>query len=376
MNAETDLEIFLATVPGLEAVLRAEVAEKGFRKPTVTKGGVTIKGGWREVWRANLELRGASRVLVRLGSFKAVYLNELEKLARDFPWGKTLQREMPVRVEASCSKSRIYHSDAAAERIGKAITASLGAPVDPEADICIKARIVSDICTLSVDTSGEALHKRGHKEAVSKAPMRETLAALMLRHAGFNGKMPLVDPMCGSGTFVIEAAEIAMNLAPGRDRAFAFEQLQTFDAGAWEALKKGQFQRETTFRFHGFDRDEGAIRRSIANADRAGVAAITSFTHQPISDLTPPEGPAGLVFINPPYGVRLGEEKKLLPLYQTLGRVVSERFGGWRVGIVTGSDKLARATGLPFAGEPLAFSHGGIPVKLFTAAPLPLSNDG
>src|SRR5262249_59946168 len=134
----------------------------------------------------------------------------------------------------------------------------LGAPLSPEAEICIKARIEDDLCTISIDTSGDALHKRGHKEAVNKAPMRENLAALFLRQCGYDGNEPVVDPMCGSGTFVIEAAEIAARLNPGRNRRFAFEQLATFDAAAWQRMRGTSGQRAPPARCYGSDRHAGA----------------------------------------------------------------------------------------------------------------------
>lgn len=367
---DAPLEIFLSTVPGLEGPLCMEALEHGFKNPQASTGGVTITGDWREVWRANLTLRGAAHVLVRLGSFRAVHLAQLDKRARKFSWGETLRPDVPVRVEATCRKSRIYHDKAASERLETALKEEFGAVISKDAAVVIKARISEDICTISVETSGEPLHKRGHKIAVNKAPMRENLAALLLRASGYTGTEPVVDPMCGSGTFVLEAAEIAASLMPGRTRAFAFEHLASFDADIWAQMKADAPTRETDLQFHGFDRDKGAVHMSGNNAKRAGVEGITNFTQQAISDLTPPEGPTGLVMINPPYGARIGDQKKLMPLYQTLGSVLRARFTGWRVGLVTNSDALAQATELSFRKKKHRFSHGGIPVKLYSSTPL------
>jgi putative N6-adenine-specific DNA methylase len=202
MNAEPDrnFEIFLVTAPGLESVLAAEAKAHGFKNPTVGKGGVTVEGGWPEVWRAHLELRGPARVLVRIASFRAMHLAQLDKRAHKLPWGEYLRADAPFRVEATSKASRIYHQGAAAQRIEKAIRDVVGAPVEEEAEIVVKARIDDDLCTISIDTTGESLHKRGHKVAVAKAPMRENLAALFLRQCGFDGTQPVLDPMCGSGT--------------------------------------------------------------------------------------------------------------------------------------------------------------------------------
>ncbi|MGH6753003.1 MAG: THUMP domain-containing protein, partial [Bradyrhizobium sp.] len=160
-----DFEIFLVTAPGLESALCAEARAAGFRAPTSVKGGVTVTGGWPDVWRANLEIRGASHVFARIAAFRALHLAQLDKRARKLAWGEFLRKDVPFRVEASCKHSRIYHQGAAAQRIENAIKDQLGAPLSPDAELCIKVRIEDDLCTISVDTSGESLHKRGHKEA-------------------------------------------------------------------------------------------------------------------------------------------------------------------------------------------------------------------
>jgi putative N6-adenine-specific DNA methylase len=370
--SEGDFEIFLVTAPGLESALVAEAREKGFKEPASVLGGVTVKGGWPEVWRANLELRGAVRVLARVAEFRAMHLAQLDKRARKVPWAQILRPDAPFRVEASCKKSRIYHQGAAAQRIKTAIKDALGAAVSDDAEVAIKARIDDDLCTISVDTSGESLHKRGHKEEVAKAPMRENMAAMFLRLCGYRGTEPVVDPMCGSGTFVIEAAEIAVGLRPGRSRRFAFEQLASFDPTAWQKLRGAKNAAAApALRFYGSDRDAGAIRMSRANAERAGVTALTEFREHAVSDLMRPEGPPGLVIVNPPYGARIGDKQSVFPLYRALGQTLLARFAGWRVGVITNEASLAEATGLPFAPPGAPVTHGGLRVTLFQTAALP-----
>ena len=212
MTSDKTFEIFLETAPGLEEALLDEVRGKGFKQPRSVAGGVTLTGAWPDVWRANLWVRGAGRVLARLATFRAEHLAELDRRARHVDWSATLRSDQPFRVEAVSAKSRIYHEGAAEERIANAIRATLGVEPSDDAEVVIRARLLNDICTLSVDTSGEPLHKRGFKQAVSAAPMRETFASLFLQQCGFRGREPVVDPMCGSGTFVIEAAEIAAGL--------------------------------------------------------------------------------------------------------------------------------------------------------------------
>lgn len=364
-------EIFLATAPGLEATLHAEARGKGFRAARAVPGGVTIEGGWPEVWRANLWLRGAGAVLARIARFRAGHLAELDRRARQVAWADVLRPDVPFRVEASCAASRIYHSGAAAERIATAIRETLGAPEAAEAEVVVQARIERDLCTISVDTSGEPLHRRGYKQAVNVAPLRETLASLFLFECGYDGTEPLLDPMCGSGTFVIEAAEIAARLNPGRARRFAFENLATFDAEAWQRMRAVASRRTPSARCYGADRDAGAIAMSRANAERAGVAEHTEFHQAPIGALAPPAGPPGLVIVNPPYGARLGDPAQLLPLYQTLGHRLRTGFAGWRVGLVASEARLAQATGLPFLPPGPPVPHGGLRVRLFRTGPLP-----
>jgi len=373
MTENDEFEIFLVATPGLEDALLAEARERGFRDTKAVKGGVTLAGGWREVWRANLELRGATRILARIGAFRAFHLAQLDKRARKLPWKVVLRPDVAFNVEASCKSSRIYHSGATAQRIVRAIREELGAPASMEAEITVMARIEDDLCTVSVDTSGVLLHKRGHKEAVNKAPMRETMAAMLLRQCGYEGTEPVVDPMCGSGTFVIEAAEIAAGLQPGRARHFTFELLATFDAHAWARMRTESATtraRTPAFKLYGSDRDAGAIAMSRANAERAGVSSLTEFRQLAISELTAPEGSPGLVIVNPPYGARLGEASHLKPLYKALGRTLLDRFKGWRVGLITTDPSLARATGLPFKPPGAPVSHGGLRVRLFQTAGL------
>ncbi len=358
-------EIFITATPGLEPALLDEVAENGFADAKITPGGVTIMGTWPDVWRANLTLRGATRVLARVGTFMAFHLAQLDKRARKFPWSDSLRPEMPIRVEVATSrKSKIYHAGAAAQRIETGLKAQ-GFQIDADASIVIKARIDDNRVTISVDTSGESLHKRGHKEAVGKAPMRETMASLLLRTCGFDGHEPVLDPMCGSGTFLIEAAEIAAGLLPGRSRRFAFEDLGSFDADAWAALRQPQPRIETPVHFYGSDRDAGAVRMSQANAERSGVSDLITFANQNATDLQRPDSRPGLIICNPPYGGRIGNQKMLFGLYASFGQTLQERFSGWRVGLITSDEKLARATGLHFKPKGPAIAHGGLKVWLF-----------
>ncbi|MEL6211093.1 MAG: class I SAM-dependent RNA methyltransferase, partial [Pseudomonadota bacterium] len=271
---------------------------------------------------------------------------------------------------ATSRKSKIYHAGAATKRIETALVEAAGIPVSPDGPVTLKVRIDDNRVTVSVDTSGAPLHKRGHKEAVGKAPMRETLAALFLRQCGFDGNLPVYDPMCGSGTFVIEAAEMAAGLQAGRARAFAFEQFAGFDPGSLAALRSDARRRAPQVRLTGSDRDQGVVAMATDNAARAGVSDLVAFHSANAGDAQPPEGPPGLVIVNPPYGTRIGDKKALYPVYGRLGQVLKERFAGWRVGVVTSEASLAKTMGLPFLPEGPSIAHGGLRVKLWRTDPL------
>lgn len=349
------MEIFVVTLPGLEPLLAREMEEHGFAGITPQAGGVRAVGGGAEALRANLCLRIASRVLLRVASFRAMHLAQLDKRARKVDWASLLPAGAQVKVEATCRKSRIYHKGAAAERITKAVVSACPPGDGPE--VTLKARIEDDLCVISLDTTGEALHIRGHKQFVGKAPLRESMAAGFLMQLGFDpmAPVPVIDPMCGSGTIPIEAAEMAAGLWPGRSRGFAIDALGL-------SRPQAPAPRQTQAQFYGYDRDQGAIQGATKNAERAGVSV--SFARQPVSDLRPPDGPKGIVLCNPPYGARIGDRKLLFGLYGALGAVLKQHFGGWRIGIVTSDGGLAKATGLsltPFG----PVNHSGLKVTLW-----------
>lgn len=371
MDTDNDFEIFLVGLPGLETVLAQEAKARGFQSVETVAGGVTCRGGWPEVWRANLEMRGASRVLVRIAAFRAPHLAQLDKRSRKVEWGRFLDPSVPVSVEASSKRSKVYHTGAIRQRIENAVRDTLGVTMAADAPLCLRVRLNDDLCTISIDTSGDPLHKRGHKQAVNKAPMRETMAAQFLLACGYQAGEPLVDPMCGSGTFVIEAAEMTLGLQAGRSRRFAFEQLPSFDLNQFDALRRMLPAASETVLFWGSDRDAGAIDMSRANAERAGVSGLTAFTANAISDLPRPETERpGLVMVNPPYGDRIGNKKSLSALYASFGAVMRERFSGWRVGLITDDPQLARATGLRFKPPTSPIPHGGLKVKLYQTRPI------
>lgn len=368
-------DILLTCPPGLEPALADEVRAVGLSTPAIVPGGVQIVGHWTAIFRANLWLRGASRVLIRISAFRAMNVGQLEARAAKVDWAALIGPTRPVRVEAVCKGSRLHHGGLVAGRISDAIATGTGAPIADSAEGALRvfARVEDNLVTLSLDTSGELLHRRGHKQFTGKAPLRETLAALLLRQAGYRGDSPVLDPMCGSGTVPIEAAEIALGLAPGRARRFAFEDLRGFDADRWhQALADQPEAAQTDLRFDGFDRDAGAVAGAQGNVTRAGLQDVVRISEGALSALQPPaEDRPGLVFLNPPYGGRIGKPGALRPLYGSIGKVLTERFSGWRIAMITTDANLAQSTRLPFDAPSAPIPHGGLKIKLWQTGPLP-----
>jgi putative N6-adenine-specific DNA methylase len=369
-----ELELFAACPPGLEGAVAEELAALGCGPGRRQKGGVAFTGGWAELARANLGLRCATRVLLRLAAFGAPHLAQLDRRARRLDWAAWLPAGAALRASARCSRSRIYHSRAAAERVERAAAAATGGRVvrgRAQPAIEIQLRIVRDRATLSLDSSGAPLWRRGHKQEVTAAPLREHLAAAALRLAGYDGGEPLLDPLCGSGSFLLEAAEMALGRAPGLARDFACQAWPACDRDAWQAerrrLQAAERQRPAAAIF-GSDRSGGAVGVSRRNLRRAGLEEQVALERRPLEQLEPPAA-AGLWICNPPYGGRLGGAETEA-LHRSIGRVARERFSGWRVALLTAREPLARATGLDFTRVSPPLAHGGLEVRLYQTAVL------
>jgi putative N6-adenine-specific DNA methylase len=385
MPPSSPLSLFAVSAPGLEPIVASELGALGLRPGEPEPGGVAFAGATADVWRANLWLRTAGRVVVRLAEFRATAFYELERHARRIPWEQFVAPGRPVRFRVTCRKSRLYHSDAVAERFVAAVAHRLGGESPAlvggstaeggegdeegeegaeEAQLFI-VRLLHDQCTVSVDSSGALLHRRGYRQAVAKAPLRETLAAAMLMASGWRGDAPLLDPMCGSGTLAIEGALLARGRAPGVGRSFAFMRWPGFDEGAWSELVERARQGVRTGSIapiQASDRDAGATAAALANAARAGVAGDIEITTRALSAIEPPPG-AGWVVTNPPYGVRVGEADRVRNLYAQLGKVVRAECPGWTLALLTADRAMERQVGVPLH-EALRTVNGGIPVRL------------
>ncbi|MDD5306853.1 MAG: class I SAM-dependent RNA methyltransferase [Deltaproteobacteria bacterium] len=367
----------VVTAPGLEPFVALELERLGLvpEKHTagIAPGRVAFYGGQGDLWCANLGLATADRVLAILGEFRAAAFSELRKKAARLPWERVFAPGGSVAIRVACHKSRLYHTGAVAERVAGAIADRLGEPPrlhEPQDDEgagaaqTIFVRFESDACTIAADSSGELLHRRGYRLAVAKAPLRETLAAVMLLASGWDRASPLLDPFCGSGTIAIEAARMAEGIAPGRGRRFAFMDWPGFDRGRWESMIAGKATPAPggTPIIMASDRDAGAIRMATANAERAGVADRIRFERLSVSDISPPRG-QGWVVTNPPWGVRTDNGKDLRDLYARLGDVLRERCRGWNVAILSGDKRLLDRTRLDLDTS-LALVNGGLRVRL------------
>lgn len=385
--------MFAITAPGLEQILKDELRSIGIVPGEVVSGGVSFDGHPRHLGMANLWSRTASRIVVRADEFHANSFHELERRAKRIEWGKFVSPGQAVGFRVTCRKSRLYHSDAVAERLAQAIERQVGgnaaiaieneaADEEPAEDReerpdesaeqdspqLFIVRIVNDVCTISADSSGELLHRRGYRKAVAKAPLRETLAAAMLIGSGWDQRSPLVDPMCGSGTIAIEAALMARKIAPGIRRRFAFERWPGHDENAWrETLDRARESALTgaPAPILASDRDEGGVNAARANALRAGVEGDINIETMAVSAVEFPEA-AGWIVSNPPYGLRVGDSGPLRNLYAQIGKVVRERAPGYSLALLSADKSLDAQLRLDLR-DGFRTTNGGIPVRLVVA---------
>ncbi|MEW6487222.1 MAG: class I SAM-dependent RNA methyltransferase [Thermodesulfobacteriota bacterium] len=359
------LSLFAVSPPGFEDLVEAELAALGLRGER-GDGGVAFSGTWRDAWRANLWSRVASRVLVRVGAFEARGFRELERALGNVPWGEWLPPGCAVDVRAASHRSRLWHTGKVAEVVMAALGASVGArPEKGESALRLMVRAVDRAVTVSLDTSGEHLHRRGYRPRGGRAPIRENLAAGLLVRAGWSGGEPFLDPLCGSGTLAVEAALLGLGAAPGLRRGFAFESFPSFDPSAWDGVRdeaREVARERPPAPVFASDRDAGQVQLLAAAARAAGVADHLQVAVADVGELAPPDTgrfPGGLVAANPPYGHRLGGREAACA---ALGRALRGPFRAWRWALVLSSPGAERALGLrPEAVY--SFRSGGLPVR-------------
>lgn len=378
--APAPLSCYATAAPGLEPLLARELAALG-HEPVAEAGGVAFTAEPGALADALLRLRTASRVLVRLAEFRARTFAELERHGGEVDWSAVVPGGMTVHFRVTSKKSRLYHQDAIAERLERSVaaavpgTTAVRAPSDAEEREDdpttlpgvqrFVVRLFRDEVTISADASGALLHRRGWRQDVARAPLRETLAAAMLLGTGWRGDVPLHDPFMGSGTIPIEAALLARRIAPGRGRRFAAESWPMLSTGVFLAARTRAASEELSrapVAIGGSDRDPGATLAAIANAERAGVVLDVALTRATVSELPPADG-RGLILTNPPYGVRVGERTALRSLYAALGNALREQRPNWRLAMLVNDRVLQGQVGVPMR-EVFRTTNGGLQVRL------------
>ena len=367
-------ETFFSPCPrGLESLLVDELVELGARQPRALHGGVLFEGDWALCMRVNLESRLATRVLWQLARGRYRGEEDIYRLAYGVTWAKWFTPDETMRVFVNAQKSPLRSLEFITLRIKDAVcdhfrTVTGRRPsidtADP--DVRVHAFLTFDTATLYLDTSGEPLYKRGFKRARVEAPLKENLAAGILRLAGWQPDEPLVDPMCGSGTFLLEAAQIALDIAPGLGREFAFERLKHVDRELWGRIRAEAQARQKPLRalqIRGSDVLEDQVQRARQNLAAAGLAGCVEVSCCNVLDLVAP-AEAGVMVANPPYGVRIGEAEALAELYPLLGDALKKNWIGWRCYFFSGDTMLPRLIKLKASRRTPLF-NGALECRLY-----------
>ncbi|MBK6617748.1 MAG: class I SAM-dependent RNA methyltransferase [Nitrosomonas sp.] len=345
-------ERFFATCPrGLEAILAEELGQLNITTSKPLKGGVAFQGDWAACYRINLQSRIASRILWQVAQNPYQNENSIYDITNALPWQDWFTPQHSIRVNLTAIKSPLRSLDFATLRIKDAICDQFRRQggerpsVDTaNPDMRIHAFLEQNQLTLYLDTSGDALFKRGLRQSHGEAPLRENLAAGLLALSGWTPGTPLLDPMCGSGTLLLEAAQIACRIAPGSNRHFAFEKLNFFDATLWSQLRQTAIAQQQPPVFHdiyGSDLYGDALADAHNNLNHAGLTACVHLKQANVLEISAP-APSGILLTNPPYGVRVGDAQDLLELYPKLGDVLKRKFSGWYAYLFTADPMLAK----------------------------------
>lgn len=368
------MDTFFATCPrGLEGVLAEELTALTAAEVRPVDGGVGFRGPYALCYRINLESRIASRVLWRVGQCRYRDENDIYAAAKKLHWAQWFGANQTIRVDTAAIKSPLRSIDFVTLRVKDAVCDVLreaeGARPDVDTrqpDVRIHVFLTRDEAVFYLDTSGEALFKRGWRTATGEAPLRENLAAGILRLAGWTPDQVLLDPMCGSGTFLIEAMLIAMHRAPGINRSFGFEKLRNFDRKAWEALRQqvaAQENKSIKTIVYGYDRSGDAIVQARENVAALGLENHIQLKQCSFEDSKPPT-PTGVLITNPPYGVRMEELDDLAVWYPKLGDILKQRYSGWTAYILTADLRLTKLMRLQ-ASRRMPLFNGALECRLF-----------
>ncbi len=369
----TSTSYFATTAKGLEEALSRELTDLGLTVLESVTGGVAFTGSRRDAYRACLWLRTANRILQPVSTFPCPSAEMLYARVRELPWLDYLTPDMTIAVDAKVRNSQLNHSKYVALKTKDAIVDMLRdrtgqrPNVDPGSpDLRINVHLANDRCTVSLDLAGDGLHRRGYRQDLTVAPLRETLAAGLIGLSGWEGTTPFVDPMCGSGTLPLEACLLATRRAPGLfGRSYGFERWPDLDRKAWQELKEAaqaEVHATSPVTILGADKDQRALKTARSNATRSGMQDAIHWQHCAFADLQPPAEP-GTLLLNPPYGERLGDCHALEPLYRSIGDTLKQRWTGWTAWVLTGNLQLAKKVGLK-ASRRLVLYNGPIECRL------------
>jgi putative N6-adenine-specific DNA methylase len=368
------LQAFFASCPrGLETLLAAELSALGAHAPQALPGGVAFEGDLRTCYRANLESRLATRVLTRLSRTPCHNEEDVYAAAHALPWCDWFSEKQSIRVDVNAIRSPLKSLDFATLRIKDAVCDRFRADRGQRPDVDtrspqvrIQAFLDRDSVTLYLDTSGEPLHKRGYRREATEAPLKENLAAGILRLSGWNGRETLLDPMCGSGTLAIEAALMALAIPPGHARHFGFERLAGFDARVWNEVRGAALalaEKPRALPIHARDRYGDELKRARANLEAAGLAGCVELKQADVLDTGAP-AVSGVLVANPPYGVRLGEDSELAEFYPKLGDTLKKYYAGWHCYLFSGDTHLPKLIRLTATKKTPLF-NGPIECRLY-----------
>ena len=368
------MENFFATCPrGLELLLADELRELNAEKVHAVGGGVQFTGEFLLCYRVNLESRLASRILWQVAA--GAYRNEedIYRMACAPRWSDWFDPACTIRVDVSATKSPLASVNFVTLKIKDAVCDQIRRlsgrrpSVDTRApDIPLQGHLTERDFTLYLDTTGEPLFKRGQRLAAGEAPLRENLAAGILRLAAWKPGTPLLDPMCGSGTILREAALMALDIAPGLGRHFAFENYKTFDVRLWRKLTQQSLARQkprAPLPIYGSDRSGEVLKAALANFRAAGLEKVVSLKKADVLEITAP-AKEGIIVTNPPYGVRLGEQQQLAEFYPKLGDVLKKQFTGWSAYILSADMRLPKLIRLHTSKRTPLF-NGALECRLF-----------
>lgn len=356
--------LFAVVVPGLEGVAASELSALAAHDVQAVEGGVTFTGSMDVLCRVNLRSRTATRVLLRLGDFKALSFPELYNKTKKIDWARYIPEGRAVQVKASCHGSKLMHSGRAEQAVRDALAdrlaqAGVSLAEDGQAQL-VTVRLQNDRCSISLDSSGERLDRRGYRLLSGHAPIRETMAAGILQWMDWKPEEPLLVPMCGSGTFAIEAALIARGRAVGLDHDFALLHWPALNAKRWQRVqgKAAGMLRDAAPCIQAGDLGEAVLEQSGTNAQRAGVKDCIRFGKQDVRAMQPPAGAPGLIVCNPPYGERIKGNAQAL--YRDLGALMQQdAFRGWRMAVIVPDQACENALNMPVKRR-LKLKHGGL----------------